>query len=1000
MEVLRDNWLALVLVLMLIILALLAVIVRLSGGVARMWRAFVGALPFRHDFERAYLDLLLDTQSETPALLVKGDLMAIELLKAFATMRVQVEGAPESDAEPIEQERNERVYLGRQAWYRRLWQRWRARNECSQPPTTPGTAIWRQRRLVIRGKPGSGKTTLLKHIAITCAREKRGQATQRQPGGARTFSGTREIYGWPRPLLPIFIPLRRLARACPEWENLSLLDAYERGFGYIFGPSLKLRRPGWFRKRFAKGGCLLLIDGFDELRDELRRDRMAQLVRDLERISSKRPNYIVVTTRPIGYEGQLDNRFELRELAPLNRREVVAMVQARYAAIHERERSGRRLDWQPEEKAERLTSRLGQSASLLRLASNPLMLGLIIGIHHRQEDGELPQERYRVYELAVEYLTERWEMQRGRVAGEQLAHGALNLDEKRALAANLAWAMFNQTTDPVLQRAAAREQLDSYLLISRRTARDILAECMEPILSGRVAERGPALTQICRDQAQQWLIDLSERGGLLQGEGNDDSPDAPIQFAHKSIQEYLAAQAIGGDDDRLRMLLSKWENDDWREVLLLYAASQHAEKVIGHLLRQGTPKAQLLAGWCLYERPRHPPGVALQDEVRGAVRPLLLATTDTITADENSAALTIMEGIGSALLNRSLLEQVARQAISPVVRVRVVELLAVHAEYDTAVRRALAAVADCDPDYRPRLAAGRALAHGDPRYEGQGWIPELVEIPAGPFLMGSSDTDEQARSNERPQHELTLPTYWIGKTPVTNAQWRRFAEAGGYSNRGYWTDAGWAWRQGSDKQLNWRERLFQRRASQPKISEPGYWHDERFNADNQPVVGVSWFEAVAYCRWLSEATKQEFYLPSEAEWEKAARGPHGLIYPWGNEWQAGRCNDDEAGIGRPSPVGSFPEGASPYGALDMAGNVWEWCATKYGKPYPYDISEDEWAEAYLEEDDLRRLRGGGFWDDRTFVRGAYRSFDYYPRYRPILIGMRVARRSPRPDAEF
>src|SRR5262249_56725196 len=106
------------------------------------------------------------------------------------------------------------------------------------------------------------------------------------------------------------------------------------------------------------------------------------------------------------------------------------------------------------------------------------------------------------------------------------------------------------------------------------------------------------------------------------------------------------------------------------------------------------------------------------------------------------------------------------------------------------------------------------------------------------------------------------------------------------------------------------------------------WADPLYNADNQPVVGISWYEAVAYCRWLSAATGREFYLPSEAEWEKAARGLHGLIYPWDNEWRSGRCNSSEASIGRPSPVGSFPAGASPYGALDMAGNVSEWCPTK------------------------------------------------------------------------
>ena len=259
------------------------------------------------------------------------------------------------------------------------------------------------------------------------------------------------------------------------------------------------------------------------------------------------------------------------------------------------------------------------------------------------------------------------------------------------------------------------------------------------------------------------------------------------------------------------------------------------------------------------------------------------------------------------------------------------------------------------------------------------WLPELIPIPAGPFLMGSSDTDTQADSDEKPQHSLELPDYWIGKTEVTNAQFRPFVAGDGYTNKDYWTKAGWDWREAE------------------KITKPALWDDPQWNGDTQPVVGVSWFEAVAYCRWLSAQTGHEFRLPNEAEWEKAARGTDGRIWPWGNTWEVGRCNSKEAGIGKTTPVGQYPNGASPYGVLDMAGNVWEWCATKWGKPYPYQI-EDEWQDAYLEQDVSRIWRGGSWYFEQKLVRGAYRVVSGNARYRLSDRGLRVASRSPLPGS--
>ena len=175
------------------------------------------------------------------------------------------------------------------------------------------------------------------------------------------------------------------------------------------------------------------------------------------------------------------------------------------------------------------------------------------------------------------------------------------------------------------------------------------------------------------------------------------------------------------------------------------------------------------------------------------------------------------------------------------------------------------------------------LPRGSPKLPA--WVPELVKVPAGPFLMGSSDADKQAASDEKPQHLLTLPDYWIGKTPVTNTQFRQFVVSDGYTNRAYWTPAGWQWRE------------------HKKLVKPYFWDDAKWNGADCSVIGVSWFEAVAYCRWLIQQTGSAFCLPSEAEWEKAARGADGRLYPWGRTWENGRCNSKEASIEGTTPVG-------------------------------------------------------------------------------------------------
>jgi formylglycine-generating enzyme required for sulfatase activity len=222
----------------------------------------------------------------------------------------------------------------------------------------------------------------------------------------------------------------------------------------------------------------------------------------------------------------------------------------------------------------------------------------------------------------------------------------------------------------------------------------------------------------------------------------------------------------------------------------------------------------------------------------------------------------------------------------------------------------------------------------DPRFSDPHGLPSFVEIPAGAFWMGSTEeeiehwikkTGKERYTHELPRHRVYLDAYEVARYPTTNAMYAHFIDDRGYGDGRWWEEAiadGY-WKAGRVK--NWLDDQW--------YAAPRYWNDARWNNPSQPVVGVSWYEAVAYCRWLTARDEQGYLyrLPTEAEWERAARGPEGRIYPWGDRWVAGACNSEEVGLEESSPVGIFPQGATREGLDDMVGNVWEWCRDWYAK---------------------------------------------------------------------
>ncbi len=221
-------------------------------------------------------------------------------------------------------------------------------------------------------------------------------------------------------------------------------------------------------------------------------------------------------------------------------------------------------------------------------------------------------------------------------------------------------------------------------------------------------------------------------------------------------------------------------------------------------------------------------------------------------------------------------------------------------------------------------------------------------VPAGEFIMGSDDHYD----DEKPRRTLNLDyDFAIAKYPITYSQFERFIQAkDGFKDARWWVGL-------TDEQ-------------------PKQTGEQELKIDNHPRENVSWYDAIAFCRWLSFRRSGVFdvdkvdqwvvRLPTEFEWEKAARGTNGLEYPYGNEFDAQKCNTKESGIGQTTPVTAYPQGASPYGALNMSGNVWEWCLSAYNEPQVLVRDENMRSEI------SRCLRGGSWINLRVSARTSLR----------------------------
>ena len=810
----------------------------------------------------------------------------------------------------------------------------------------------RHSHLVLLGDPGSGKSTFANFVALCLAGDMLAQPqvnltllTEPLPRDDEKENDERQPWDHP-PLLPVPVVLRDFAaRGLPPLgEPATAKHLYDFIVADLHSGALAAYAKPLTQTLLREGG-LLLLDGLDEVPEaDRRRVQMKQAITDFA-ATFKRCR-ILVTSRTYAYQQQAWRLpgFNETVLAPFSQGQIGRFVERWYAhmvhlrGLAESDAQGR---------AALLKRAIFGSDRLRGLAERPLLLTLMASLH-AWRGGNLPEKREELYADAVDLLLDTWETRKvKRDAQGHIIETEPSLTE---------WLR--------VDRDAVRGLLNRLAFDAHSSQPDVVgtADVSEGDLVSGLLRLSPQ-----RDLHPGRLVDyLNHRAGLLLPRGV-----GVYTFPHRTFQEYLAACHLTDADypDQIADLARRDPNR-WREVALLAGAKA----------ARGTASAiwSLVDALC-YASPEDQAQTAPPQSPKGGKQsPLSLrerAGVRVPTPDAWGALLA-----GQALVETATLQPITDRNQPKVTRVRrwLVRILA---------DNLLPAV--------ERAAAGRALARlGDDR-PGVGLrpdgLPDIIwcDVPAGPFVRGS----EKGHDNEKPPQTIDLPSFKISRYPVTNVQYQAFVATGGYQAEWYWPEA--------KAEGYWQPDGFQGRYDGERRTGP-VDYGQPFNLPNHPVVGVSWYEAIAFSRWLTDKIKEEavatepnvivrlivnkrwqITLPSENQWEKAARGPDGRDYPWGSGSDLEQANHTDTGLGTTSAVGCFAQGAGPYGVEEMSGNVWEWCRTKWQHRY-HGYADDN----ILKGDAARVLRGGSFNNNRYDVRCAARYYDN-PNFRYNDFGFRV-----------
>jgi formylglycine-generating enzyme required for sulfatase activity len=892
---------------------------------------------------------------------------------------------------------------------------------------------------LVLGDPGAGKTTgLLKLLHLCLA-----------PGGPAAL-------GIEPGTLPVFLRLRRFT---PEdldrpFEEL-LQRELERELGEVAADGIA---PDLGARLWEHGRLLLLLDGLDEIADAALRARVCELLDDWE-LSHRPHLRAVLSCRFSGYGAKvrLDDRFAPLEVRPLDAAQCRQLVRRWFRAA-QRALPDRLSKQDALTATDSLINALDSpgfgSQRWKVLIGSPLLLTLLCVIAYR--GGQMPKHRTAFYDQCLRVLLGPWS--HGKRDGATMPTMptmptmAPPLDAESALAVlrAVAWELHRRGTwgdlsvmelavilSETLAASPGQGQERGRALSARQVLEWLHREAgvlasygehrygllhlglQEYLAACHIASRGTALLdELCLHAGEEWWQEVFLLLAGLPGH----AVFTPL------LSRLLKSDALLGQADLLRACLDESGQPGLepfvealapgvspaRQAAALRLLRGHGaarlESSVRALLASPDADVKALAGQILDDLAAPRSGAAEAAETEGAVfvlhqpedreiagelaaalrrqgwrsraaaeEPAWREDPDRLVREARGVIVLVGRGGGTAapwhdrelasclkLFARNRRPIVlARLAADGLPRPEPPEDLGVTASVDFPGGLSAGAVAALNHALAGVLAptAERTLVPGDPGKPGDpgepGTIVEpstrirFVWIPGGRFVMGGT-----VYRDEQPPHAVRVSPFWLGETPVTNAQYAVFLDRTG-------------------------------------TLEPRYWRDRRFSSPDQPVVGMSWKGAQAFCSWLAETWGRPVSLPSEAQWELAARGLESREYPWGDEPpDATRaCFGLDWQKDQPAPAGSYPAGRGPFGTLDQAGNVWEWCRDAWEEnAYALRAAQAEEAvDPCVEGDEGARrvLRGGGWDNSAGSLRAALRN-KYPARNRYVSIGFRVA----------
>ncbi len=826
-----------------------------------------------------------------------------------------------------------------------------------QRPLLALEALAQDQHVVLLGAPGSGKSTALSYLIVQLALallNPPSAATQPQPH-------TCALLGWDtleQLPIPCFCRLSTVVGMFTADTRQDVQVLINTLLEPIIAAELRDELKPKVLDAWRSGGAMLLLDGLDEVSAVVdpatQRSPRQRIVTAISQLQTQLGRVrMIITCRTHAYNDQRPwelAEWQVRTIQSLAFGQVRTFLRAWYPQV-----SAKAEGYAPAvalERADQLIERLERARRreahdpLAQIIGSPLLLTMLALLHYNST--EFPTSRAAIYHALVDLLLDRWSNLRadGGLNTREQPRQRVSLAERLNTLANVAdWPLPVDMQTAALLPALYALGFQAHGLPSADAGsgsgilhETVLYDIFDAFFARLLCPKDPEQVKRKHSSAytDAFITVLSDETGLIHPYGKDESGNDTYIVPHLTFQEYLAAAYLAyGEEDETAFELWRAEPERWREVLLL---------LMGCCIREN--KWRMIQRWLK--------DTLLSYTYADVDKPLELYQRDVLFAADCYAEVRHKaDALGSKTWSLRTFEQQLSEALT------------------TLLEQPAPAVA------RPeRLRAAAYLAElGDTRYPvtPAEWQRETSQrsraftragshywryVPGGSYTIGGWEKDQ-------PSVDVELPEFWVARFPLTVAQYAPFVAVG------YAPDAELWW---CKKGLEWKR---ERRRQQP-----WRWNSADYAQLNQPVIGVSWYEAAAYCTWLTEQLKDVLpadyclRLPTEAEWEVLAAWEHGQrhTYPWGEPEPTPELavyeDDDGRDLGHPAAVGVCPAGAAACGALDVAGNVWEWTASADAE-YPQQCAIIE-ADPPTHRD--MALRGGSYWNNRTYVRCAARGW--------------------------